>query len=64
MDKKTRAIRCVAFHHDRGSGTGGDSTGPSMAEASPALKQVFDGHCPFILHCNCSSRVYYVVCSC
>lgn len=63
MDKKSRAIRCVAFLYDAELAECDYRPPPSMECAASPLKEVFDGQCPFIFSFNNRATGYCVVCS-
>lgn len=62
--KKSRAIRCVAFLCDKEFVGCDYAPPPRLDAATSALREVFDGHCPFVFSFVAGPYAYYVVCSC
>lgn len=63
MKEITRRIGCVCFPYDAHFQGCDYVPPPQLAVANGALKKVFDGNCPFVLHFKTEIRGYFVFCS-
>ncbi len=63
MKEITRRIGCVCFPYDAQRQGCDYVPPPQLAVANVALKKVFDGNCPFVLHFKTELHGYFVFCS-